>query len=164
MSGQGATATPAFSGAIAVSTTSDSGRTWSKPVLIGQSAGHPEIQPWIGYSPTGVLGVGYKVLYSGLMSQPQFFLDILSGQLSYTYDFWTAVSFDNGRRFSQPLRVSNAVSPPGNADGNDDFSNVALDDNYLYAAWGDQRTSPTNPAPGPVGVYFARVPLGDYSK
>lgn len=163
MSGQGATATPAFSGAIAVSTTDDSGRTWSTPVLIGQST-HPEIQPWMAYSPTGVLGVGYKTLYSGLMSQPEFFLDILSGQLSYTYDFWTAVSFDNGRTFSQPLRVSNAVSPPGNADGQDDFSNVALDDNYLYAAWGDQRTSPTDPTPGSIGVYFARVPLKAYSR
>jgi hypothetical protein len=164
MSGQGATATPAFSGAITVSTTRNSGRTWSAPVLIRGPAAHPEIQPWIAYSPTGVLGVGYKVLYSGLMSQPQFFLDVLSGQLSYTYDYWTAVSFDNGHSFSRPLRVSNAVSPSGNASGNDDFSNVALDDNHLYAAWGDQRTSPTNSAPGPVAVYFARVPLGAYSR
>jgi hypothetical protein len=163
MSGQGATATPAFSGQVAVSTTENSGRTWSKPVLIG-SGSHPEIQPWIAYSPTGVLGVGFKTLYTAAMSQPEFFLDVLSGQLSYTYDFWTAVSFDNGHTFRQPLRVSNAVSPPGNADGNDDFSNVALDDNYLYAAWGDQRTSPTNPAPGPVAVYFARVPLKAYTK
>jgi hypothetical protein len=164
MSGQGVTATPAFSGSIAVSTTDDSGRTWSTPVLIAQSATHPEIQPWIAYSPKGVLGVGYKTVYSELISQPQFFLDVLSGTLSSTYDFWTAVSFDNGRTFSRPLRVSNAVSPAGNTAGNDDFSNVALDDNYLYAAWGDQRTSPTNPAPGPVGVYFARVPLQAYSK
>jgi hypothetical protein len=60
--------------------------------------------------------------------------------------------------------VSNAVSPRGNASGNDDFSSVALDDNYLYAAWGDQRTSPTDSTPGPVGVYFARVPFRAYSK
>jgi hypothetical protein len=164
MSGQGVTATPAFSGAVAVSTTDDGGRTWSKPVLIGQSTSHPEIQPWIAYSPTGVLGVGYKTLYTGLILQPQFFLEALSGTLASTYDFWTAVSFDNGRTFSQPLRVSNAVSPPGNAGGQDDFSSVALDDNYLYAAWGDHRTSPTNPAPGSIAVYFARVPLQAYSK
>jgi hypothetical protein len=163
MSGQGVTATPAYQGAIGVSTTDDSGKTWSKPVLLGQPAVHPEIQPWIGYSPTGVLGVGYKILDSGLISQPEFFADALSGNLSSAYDFWTAVSFDNGMRFSQPLRVSNAASPPGNVSGNDDFSNVALDDSYLYAAWGDRRTSPTNPAPGPVGVYFARVPLQAYS-
>ena len=162
MSGQGATATPAHSGEIAISTTSDSGRTWSRTVLLGAPAVHPQIQPWIAYSPTGVLGVGYKTLYSGLMPQPEFFLNVLAG-LKSTYDFWTAVSFDGGRTFSRPLRVSNAVSPPGNGEGNDDFSNVALDDRYLYAAWGDQRTSPTNPAPGPVGVYFARVPLSAYS-
>jgi hypothetical protein len=163
MSGQGVTATPSSSGAIAVSTTDDGGGTWSRPVLLDQSAGHPKIQPWIAYSPTGVLGVGYKTLYSGLMSQPQFFLAALSGNLSSTYDFWTAASFDNGATFSRPLRVSHDVSPPGNAGGNDDFSNVALDDRYLYAAWGDRRTSPTDPAPGPVGVYFARVPLKAFS-
>jgi hypothetical protein len=163
MSGQGVTATPAFPGVITVSTTDDSGQTWSKPVLIGAPAVHPQIQPWIAYSPTGVLGVGYKTLYSGLVSQPEFFLEVLSGTLSSTYDFWTAASFDGGRTFSRPIRVSNAVSPPGNGSGNDDFSNVALDDRYLYAAWGDQRTSPTNPAGRPVAVYFARVPLSAYS-
>jgi hypothetical protein len=162
MSGQGVTATPASSGAITISTTADGGRSWSKPIRLGDGT-HPQIQPWIGYSPKGVLGVGYKTLYSGLLSQPQFFADALSGNLSSSYDFWTAVSFDNGATFSRPLRVSNAVSPPGNASGNDDFSSVALDDRYLYAAWGDRRTSPTNPAPGPVGVYFARVPLNAYS-
>ena len=162
MSGQGATATPASSGAITVSATSDGGRTWSKPVLLGDGE-HPQIQPWIAYSPNGVLGVGYKTLYSGLLSQPEFFLDTLSGNLQGGYDFWTAVSFDNGATFSKPLRVSNAVSPRGNSAGNDDFSNVALDDSYLYAAWGDQRTSPTDPTPGPVSVYFARVPLSAYA-
>jgi hypothetical protein len=162
MSGQGITATPASPGSIAISTTADAGRTWSKPILLGDGT-HPQIQPWIAYSPKGVLGVGYKTLYSGLQLQPQFFANALTGNLSATYDFWTAVSVDNGATFSQPLRVSNTVSPPGNAAGNDDFSSVALDDKYLYAAWGDKRTSPTNPAPGPVGVYFARVPLSAYA-
>ena len=162
MSGQGATATPAISGAIAVSTTNDGGATWSRPVLIGPTI-HPEILPWIAYSPTGVLGVGYRTLYTGLMSQQQFFSEAVSGQLSYDYDFWTAASFDNGLTFSSPVRVSNAASPPGNRQGNDDFSSVALDDTYLYAAWGDQRTSPTNASPGPTAVYFARVPLRAYS-
>jgi len=163
MSGQGATATPASPGSIAVSTTADAGRSWSKPILLGDGT-HPQIQPWIAYSPKGVLGVGYKTLYSGLQLQPQFFVNALTGNLSATYDFWTAVSDDNGATFSKPLGVSNAVSPPGNAAGNDDFSSVALDDSYLYAAWGDKRTSPTNPAAGPVGVYFARVPLSAYAR
>ena len=61
------------------------------------------------------------------------------------------MSFDNGAAVSKPLRVSNAVSPPGNAAGNDDFSSVALDESYLYAAWGDKRISPTNPAAGRQG-------------
>jgi hypothetical protein len=164
MSGQGITATAVTPGAIAVSTTDDGGRTWTKPVLIGaQPPAHPEIQPWIAYSPTGVLGVTYKVLTSELISQPLFFVEVLSGQLAAQYDAWSAVSFDNGRHFSEPLRLSNALSPAGNRSGNDDFSSVAVDDKFLYATWGDQRTSPTDPAPGPTSVYLARVPLSAYS-
>ena len=163
MSGQGATATAATPGAIAVSTTKDGGKTWTKPVLIGDAApARPEIQPWIGYSPTGVLGVAYKVLSSDLISQPQFFVEVMTGTLSASYDAWSAVSFDNGRHFSEPLRLSNAHSPAGNRAGNDDFSSVTLDDQFLYATWGDQRSSPTDPSPGPVSVYLARVPLGAY--
>jgi hypothetical protein len=163
MSGQGVTATPANPGYITVSTTSDYGWTWTKPVLIGQPPLHPRIQPWIAYSPTGVLGIGYKTLYTGLIPQPTFLVDAEPGPLPGNYDYWTAVSFNNGRSFSRPLRVSNALSPPGNAGGNDDFSSVALDDRYVYAAWGDQRKSPTNSTPGPVAVYFARVPFTAYS-
>ena len=160
-SGQGVTATPARPGAVEIATTDDGGRTWTTPVLLGDSA-HPQLQPWIAYSPTGVLGVGYKTLNSPLIPQPQFFLQIVSGTLSYTYDYWTAASFDNGKTFSKPVRVSNAPSPPGNRTG-DDFSSVALDDTYLYAAWGHLRKSPTDPSPGPVAVYLARVPLRAYS-
>lgn len=164
MSGQGMTATPATPGAIVVSTTEDYGRTWTKPVSIGAPAGaHPEIQPWIGYSPSGVLGVAYKVLSTDPISQPQFFVGVLSGTLTAQYDAWSAVSFNNGRTFSEPLRLSNTMSSAGNRSGNDDFSSVALDDEFLYAAWGDQRTSPTDPTPGPTAVYFARVPLTAYS-
>jgi hypothetical protein len=162
MSGQGVTATPAYPGAIAVATTNDSGATWSKPVLIGEPAGQPKLQPWIAYSPKGVLGVGYKSLDSELISQPLFFFEIVSGTLSYSYDYWTAASFDNGRTFSTPLRVSNLHSSPGNGAG-DDFTSVALDDRYLYAAWGDRRTSPLDATPGPLEAYLARVPLTAYS-
>jgi hypothetical protein len=163
MSGQGVTATPANPGYLTVSTTSDYGVTWSKPALIGQAPAHPRIQPWIAYSPSGVLGVGYKTLYTDPIAQPVFLADAFLGQIPGSYDYWTAVSFDNGQSFSAPLRVSNALSPPGNTAGNDDFSSVALDDQYLYAAWGDARTSPTDPTQGPVSVYLARVPLTAYS-
>jgi hypothetical protein len=163
MGGQGVSATPADPGYVTVSTTSDDGRTWTTPVLIGQAPLHPRIQPWIAYSPTGVLGIGYKTLNTDTIEQPSFLADALLGRLPGTYDYWTAASFDDGRTFSTPLRVSNAASPQGNAGGNDDFSSVALDDHYLYAAWGDQRASPSDPAQGPVSVYFARVPLTTFS-
>jgi hypothetical protein len=163
MGGQGVTATPANPGYVTVSTTADYGGTWTKPVLIGQAPLHPRIQPWIAYSPNGVLGVGYKTLNTDTIAQPSFLAQALLGRLPGTYDYWTAVSFDDGRTFSTPLEVSNASSPPGNSGGNDDFSSIALDDHYLYAAWGDQRTSPTDATAGPVSVYLARVPLTAYS-
>src|SRR3954447_17998606 len=163
MGGQGVTATPDNPGYVTVSTTSNYGRTWTKPVLVGQAPLHPRIQPWIAYSPTGVLGIGYKTLDTDTIAQPSFLADALLGQLPGTYDYWTAASFDGGRTFSTPLKVSNVASPRGNSGGNDDFSSVALDDHHLYAAWGDQRTSPTDPTAGPVSVYLARVPLTAYS-
>ena len=163
MGGQGATATPADPGYVTVSTTEDYGRTWTAPVRLGGDPPHPRIQPWIAYSPTGVLGVGYKTLNTDPIDEPSFFLDAVLGRVPGTYDYWTTVSFDDGRTFSAPLKVSTTSSPPGNTSGNDDFSSVALDDTYLYAAWGDQRTSPSDPTQGPVSVYFARVPLTAYS-
>ena len=157
MSGQGSTATPANPGYITVSRTSDFGRTWTRPVLVGDTSPNPGIEPWI-------LGLGYKTLDTDPIAQPTFLAQATLGKLPGTYDYWTAVSFDGGRSFSKPLKVSNDPSPAGNSSGNDDFSSVALDDQYLYAAWGDQRTSPTDPTAGPVSVYLARVPLTAYSE
>jgi hypothetical protein len=162
MSGQGVTATPAHPGAIAVATTPDSGATWTKTVLVGDD-GHPKIEPWMAYSPQGVLGVGYKVLDSGVIDQPLYFAQALAGQLSYTYEYWSAVSFDGGQRFSAPLKISNLPSPPGSGQG-DDFAGIALDDRYLYAVWGDQRKAPLDPTPVPVTTYLGRVPLSAYDR
>ena len=42
----------------------------------------------------------------------------------------------------------------------DDFGHVALDEKYLYVAWGDMRKNPGSSASGTQrSVYFGRVPL-----
>lgn len=140
MSGNGFTARTSTPDSIVVSMTSDYGKTWSKPVDIGQNPPNQRYQPWINYSPTGVLGVGYKTVYA-----------------DGTYEYWAAVSYDGGRTFAAPLRLSHAVSPPEGPDhnGSDDFSYVSLDRRYLYAAWADMRHSTGSSR----SLYFARMPL-----
>jgi hypothetical protein len=144
MAGFGITARTSTPDSVVVSSTSDYGKTWTKPVSIGQDPQNMRYQPWIGFSPTGVLGVGYKTVYG----------NVAGG----TYDYWAAISYDGGRTFGGPIRMSHAISPsegPGN-NGGDDFTGIALDDNYLYAAWADERSK----SGGGLSLYFARVPLG----
>lgn len=141
MSGLGETGTTTSPTVLVVSVTSDYGKTWSKPVEIGQSPSNLRWRPWINYSPSGVLGVGYKTLYS-----------------DRSYDFWAAVSRDGGRTFGAPIRLSHAVSGP-EPEGGDDFSFVALDNSYLFATWADMRQRPDRAEPGDRSLYFARVPL-----
>jgi hypothetical protein len=133
--------------------TSDYGKTWSKPVQIGQDPPNQRYEPWINYSPTGVLDVAYKTEY-GASCQP------IAGCSGGNYDFWAAVSRDGGSSFSPPIRISHAVSP-AEPSGGDDFSYVALDNNYLYASWADMRKSPNSSAAGDRTLYFARVRLID---
>jgi hypothetical protein len=76
-----------------------------------------------------------------------------------SFDLWSAVSRDGGHTF-KTVRVSHSVSPDyiaerGNFLFGDDLSTVDLDDNYLYAVWGDNRA-------GFEGTWFGRVPLSAY--
>ena len=47
--------------------------------------------------------------------------------------------------------------------GGDGFSFAVLDAKNLYAAWGDMRTSPTDPAPGDRSVYLGAAPINAYT-
>ena len=151
LSGEGFSDASLTPDVLVVSVTSDYGRTWSKPVRIGQAPPNQRYEPWINYSPTGVLGVGYKTEY-GATCQP------IAGCRGGSYDFWAAISPDGGRRFSPPIRISHAVSS-AEPSGGDDFSFVALGERYLYATWADMRKSPNSSAAGDRTLYFARIPL-----
>ena len=143
MTGFGVTARTKWPDSVVVSSTSDYGKTWTKPVFIGQNPQNMRYQPWIAFSPTGVLGVGYKTVYG----------NVAGG----SYDYWAAISYDGGRTFGAPIRMSHAMSPsegPSN-NGSDDFSGITLDDKYLYAAWADARSKNG----GGRSLYFARIPL-----
>ena len=128
------------SDALFVSVTSDYGKTWSRVVQIGQNPQHERRKPWINYSPNGILGVSYKTVYDA------------------GYDAWAAISPDGGFHFDPPIRISHAISAPQPSEAGDDYGTVALDDKYLYFAWGDMRRTPNSSASGSLrSLYFGRV-------
>jgi hypothetical protein len=144
---------------LLVSVTRDYGRTWSRPAHIGQSPPNPRWMPWIAYSPTGVLGVSYRTKYGTRSCVTP------HDCTNTTYDQWAAISRDGGFHFYPPVRISRALSAAqidsgtGFAAG-DDFGTVALDEKYLYVAWGDMRKNPGSSASGAQrSLYFGRVPL-----
>jgi hypothetical protein len=110
-------------GNVAVYRTADAGRTWTGPTTFGV-AGTSVNEPWLAYSPTGVLGAGWKATRS---------------DNSYTY--YAAVSFDGGGTFAAPIRISRAESPPPDpfVPAGDDTTSIVLTPRALYAAWGDWR-------------------------
>jgi len=149
LSGAGLSASTSNPDYLVISTTFDYGKTWSTPQLVGQTPANQRYQPWINFSPKGVLGVGYKTVYGTSVNND-------------TYDYWSALSCDGGLSFSSPVRISGNVSGAEPA-GGDDFSFVALDNNHLYAGWGDMRTSPTDPTPASRSVFFGSVPVTTYA-
>jgi hypothetical protein len=110
-------------GYLHVYRTDDTGRTWQGPAEVGIQ-GLTVVKPWIGFSPGGALGVGWRAT-----------------KTDGSYAFYAAASADGGRSFPHTLRLSRRFSPaaPPYYVAGDDTSTVAVDGNTLYAAWGDWR-------------------------
>ena len=109
-------------GDLLVYRTSDFGKTWQGPTHVGVQGSVP-VKPWLAYSPTGQLGVGWRAT-----------------RTDGTYAFYAAASTDGGRTFST-LRLSRTWSPPAPSYyvAGDDTSTITLTRTHLYAAWGDWR-------------------------
>jgi hypothetical protein len=103
--------------------TADAGLTWTGPVTISVTGSNVN-EPWLAYSPTGVLGAGWKATAS-----------------NNSYAYYATVSNDHGATFASPIRISRAVSPPPDPFyvAGDDTTSVVLTREHLYAAWGDWR-------------------------
>ena len=109
-------------GQMLVYRTTDTGRTWSKPSVVyvqGRSAS----KPWIVYSDSGVLGVGWR-----------------GATANGDYGFYAAFSRDNGADWTI-RRLSRADSPTNDTlwVAGDDTSAVTMTGSTLYATWGDWR-------------------------
>ena len=110
-------------GYLRVYRTDDTGRTWQGPTRVGVQ-GLSVVKPWIGFSPDGALGVGWRATRD-----------------DGSYAFYASESLDGGRTFPHTLRLSKKFSPkaPPYYVAGDDTSSVALSNHRLYAAWGDWR-------------------------
>jgi hypothetical protein len=123
--GHFAVLTNAGDGYLRIYRTEDTGRTWRGPQRVGVQGTQP-IKPWIGFSPDGDLGVGWRATKD-----------------DGSYAFYAATSADGGQSFPHQLRLSRSWSPPAPPYyvAGDDTSTLALSRNRLYAAWGDWRGS-----------------------
>jgi hypothetical protein len=132
--GASTAADPTHAGSFAVLTTDSAGNAvvyrtpnagldWSGPTAV-PVPGTTVNQPWVAFSPTGILGAGWKAT---------------APDGSYTYV--AAVSSDGGATFGAPVRISSASSPPPSpyVPAGDDTTSIALTADRLYAAWGDWR-------------------------
>jgi len=102
--------------------TTNSGSSWSKPSAL-YVQGRSATKPWIVYSATGVLGVGWRGTTS-----------------SGSYGFYAAFSRDNGAHWTS-RRISRADSPSNDTlwVAGDDTSAIAMTRTTLLATWGDWR-------------------------
>jgi hypothetical protein len=107
---------------LVVYRTRDAGRSWTKPSHLSIQ-GRGVAKPWMEYSASGVLGVGWR----GTTDDGG-------------YGFYAAFSTDHGRHWAI-RRISRADSPSNDQIwvAGDDTSAVTLTDTMLFATWGDWR-------------------------
>lgn len=110
-------------GHLLVYRTTDAGRTWHGPAIVGVQ-GTTVVKPWMAYSPQGVLGLGWRAQYP-----------------DKSYAFFGAVSTDHGRTLTRAIQISRVHSPQAQPYyvAGDDTSTIAVTKTHLYGAWGDWR-------------------------
>lgn len=116
--------------------TDDAGDSFTGPTVIET----PNAQrPAFDFGSTGLLGVMWRTNSS----------DIL--------DVYSTVSFDHGRTFAPPIKVTHHSEPVGETgQPGDRASFIALTDKHAYVAWSDGRD-------GMLDAIFAEVPLELYN-
>ncbi|KAH8680584.1 Sialidase [Xylariales sp. PMI_506] len=115
--------------------TEDAGEHFTGPAVIQT----PDAQrPAVDFGSTGLLGVMWRTNSSGIL------------------DVYSTVSFDSGRTFAPPLKVTHRSEPVGqNGQPGDRASFIALNGEYAYVAWSDGRD-------GLLDGILAEVPIELY--
>ncbi|MBI4946690.1 MAG: T9SS type A sorting domain-containing protein [Bacteroidetes bacterium] len=120
------------------------GQTWSSPVRVNDDAvGNGKIQDmvWATYNEQGNAAVTWRDRRNSAVN----------GFWNSDYDFYYAISIDNGQTFSANQKLSSqlvAFDSILTQNGNDFMSCVYLSDT-LYTVWGDTRN-------GKMNIYFSK--------
>ena len=147
---------------LKVLVTDDSGKTWSGPHTIPETAQGKDFKPWMAYGPTGVLGLIWKKERDDLPAPASASTRRPLASTGPAFDVYTAISCDGGITWFPAVRVNTKTSPSG-PNGLDDLSYIALDSHYAHLVWGDRRdVTEVHNAPNGIGglqTYYARVPF-----
>ncbi len=123
----------------------NSGQTWSSPTRVNDDAiGNGKIQDmvWAAYNEQGNMVVTWRDRRNSATN----------GFWNAGYDFYYAISTDNGQTFSANQKLSSqfiAFDSVLAQNGNDFMSCVYLSDT-LYTVWGDTRT-------GKLNIFFSKT-------
>jgi hypothetical protein len=139
--------------------TSDSGKTWSKPIRLGGNGGLVN-RTAIAYGPTGALGVMWRMNYDKEKPfKPTPFKRSLdwNDAVPGPQDVFAAVAPTGDVDFSAPVQVNAQRSPAPQdwSDGQDDWSGIAVDKSAVHVVWGDRRD-------GDLGVWYGQIPLNAF--
>lgn len=123
----------------------DGGQTWTSPVRVNDDAinnGKQQDMVWASYNEQGKIATVWRDRRN----------DATTGFWNVGYDFYYALSSDNGQTFSVNQAMSNQFIPFDSlvaGDGNDFLSAVYSGDT-LYTVWGDTRS-------GKLNIWFAKT-------
>jgi hypothetical protein len=124
---------------IWVNESTDGGNTWSNPLRVNNDAvnnGVMQDLPWCSFDLNGDLIVGWRDRRNG-------------GGSGYSVpsEIWGSVKRKDSTSFGANFRISDTIAQFNatylDANGND-FMNIALRSDTLYAVWGDVRTNVLN--------------------
>jgi hypothetical protein len=87
---------------------------------------------WGAFSPTGVYAIVWRDRRNGLPNDTS------------NFEIYTSISLDGGISFNPNFCLSSVPSPFINQIRGNDFLGVCLNNNYLFAAWSDNRNNIPN--------------------
>jgi hypothetical protein len=123
----------------------DGGQTWSSPVRVNDDAvgnGKQQDMVWAAYNEQGSIATVWRDRRN----------DASAGFWNVGYDFYYALSNDNGSTFMMNQKLSNQFIPFDSvvAENGNDFLCAVYAGDTLYSVWGDTRS-------GRLNIWFAKT-------
>ena len=123
----------------------DEGQTWNSPVRVNDDAisnGKAQDMVWAAYNQLGSIATVWRDRRN----------DNANGFWNVGYDFYYALSDDNGQTFSANQKMSSQFIPFDSiiAENGNDFLSAVYSGDTLYTVWGDTRS-------GSLNIWFAKT-------